>query len=113
MSHPVSSPPTRADGKVQFFVGVQMELKGGPEGAGVAADGAAVAALQQQQLELPGAGGVPVAAPEPDALLLLKQRGVVGSLWVATRALAQHGLRRAVADQQRPHHLSPSHEAKE
>jgi hypothetical protein len=34
------------------------------------------------------------AAPAADPLLLLRQKGVVGSLRVATRALAVHGLRR-------------------
>ena len=39
------------------------------------------------------ASGVRVP-PEADAVVLLRQKGVVGSLRVATRALAQHGLRR-------------------
>lgn len=75
-----------ADGRVQFFAGVQVELSedqaaGGGEPAAAAA-GAAV--------------------PEADPLALLRQKGVVGSLRIATRALSQHGLRRAAEFQRAP-----------
>ena len=67
-------------------MGVQLELTDDEEG-----DGAAAA---------DGANGA--AAPQPDPIALLRQKGVVGSLRVATRALAQHGLRRSAEYQHKP-----------
>ncbi|KAL4426061.1 hypothetical protein ABPG77_007857 [Micractinium sp. CCAP 211/92] len=81
------SPLRDAEGKVQYFAGVQMEVKGEEE---IDAEAAAAVAT--------GAA----APPAPDAIALLRQKGVVGSLRVATRALAQHGLRRAAPYQHPP-----------
>lgn len=72
---------------MQYYAGVQMEIKGEEE---IDAAAAAVVAT--------GAA----APPAPDAIALLRQKGVVGSLRVATRALAQHGLRRAAPFQHPP-----------
>jgi hypothetical protein len=74
---------------VQFYVGVQMALTDEEASAEAAAAGGTAAA----------ASAVP---PQADPLVLLRQKGVVGSLRVATRALAQHGLRRAAEYQHAP-----------
>jgi hypothetical protein len=63
-----------------------------------AEDGGEVAAAAT---EPEAAEGAP-PAPAADPLVLLRQKGVVGSLRVATRALAQHGLRRARCFQHAP-----------
>lgn len=92
---PLITPAHPADGKVQFFAGVQMEIRQAAEEAEEAAlDGGGLTAAQRL------ASGVD--APQAEPLALLRQKGVVGSLRVATRALAQHGLRRSVEDQRTP-----------
>lgn len=63
------------------------------EGAGAGAGAPAAAA---------GAADGAAEAPQADPMVLLRQKGVVGSLRVATRALAQHGLRRAAQFQHTP-----------
>ena len=84
---------------MQFFAGVQVELSdeqaadGGQPCAAAAAAAAAAAG---------DAAAAATAVPEADPLALLRQKGVVGSLRVATRALAQHGLRRAAEFQRTP-----------
>ena len=88
-SFPPPRPACPADGKVQFYVGVQMALTDEEASAEAAAAGGTAAA----------ASAVP---PQADPLVLLWQKGVVGSLRVATRALAQHGLRRAAEYQHAP-----------
>ena len=76
---------------MQYFAGVQMAICG-DDGGEAAVDEAAAAAAAT------GAAAPPAADP----LALLRQKGVVGSLRVATRALAQHGLRRAAQFQRAP-----------
>ena len=88
-------PFPRADGKVQFFVGVQMAIEAEPEGEGGEHASAEAAHAASASGEVP-------AAPMADPILLLRQKGVVGSLRVATRALAQHGLRRSSEFQHAP-----------
>ncbi|PSC68938.1 LOV domain-containing [Micractinium conductrix] len=85
------SPLRDAGGRVQYFAGVQMAICG-DDGGEAAVDEAAAAAAAT------GAAAPPAADP----LALLRQKGVVGSLRVATRALAQHGLRRAAQFQRAP-----------
>ncbi|PRW60670.1 LOV domain-containing [Chlorella sorokiniana] len=86
-----------ADGRVQFFAGVQMEIT--EEG-----EAAPAAAVEDAGAGTPAAAEANGAAevPQADPMVLLRQKGVVGSLRVATRALAQHGLRRASQFQHTP-----------
>lgn len=96
---------TTADGRVQFFAGVQMEITEEGEAAPAAANGAAAAAgagAAGSAAAADGAANGAAEAPEADPMVLLRQKGVVGSLRVATRALAQHGLRRAAQFQRTP-----------
>ena len=72
------------------------------EGRSGGAEQAAAAAVEERR---PGEGAgaaPPLRAAEPSPWLLLQQKGVVGAVRVATRALAAHGLRRDPSFQRTP-----------
>ncbi|GAB4822542.1 hypothetical protein N2152v2_009588 [Parachlorella kessleri] len=71
------APVRDADGRVQFYAGVQLDITAHHETVQQAAASAAAA---------------------------LATKGIVGAVRVAARALSRHGLRRAPAFQQPPHH---------
>ena len=87
---------------MQFFAGVQMEITEEGVAAPAAANGAAAAVAEGAPTGTPAEANGMAEAPQADPLVLLRQKGVVGSLRVATRALAQHGLRRAAQFQHTP-----------
>ena len=99
---------------VQLFNGpAQLQTPGSQaEAPTVSAEAVTAQHTEQQQPASRGERGHPAnEAPEqvpqkgePSPWLLLKQKGIVGALRVAARALSQHGLRRAPAFQQPPHH---------
>ncbi|KAI3429692.1 hypothetical protein D9Q98_005777 [Chlorella vulgaris] len=90
------APLRDADGKVQFYVGVQMPITDdGQEGSDSEEEAEHLDTPPTHESSL-------LAAPAADPVVLLRQKGVVGSLRVATRALAQHGLRRAAQYQHAP-----------
>jgi hypothetical protein len=87
--------------------------------AGSATESQGKESEQQQQQQSAGlaegtqgaaaAAQAPVpAVNEPSPWLLLQQKGIVGAVRVAARALSLHGLRREPAFQQPPHHAIDS-----
>lgn len=95
------APVRDADGRVQFLAGVQLDVTAAqaPSDGTVPAAAAGEAGAVGAQPQGPAAEAGSAAVPEPSPWLLLKQKGVVGAVRVAARALAQHGLRREPAFQ--------------
>lgn len=89
------APIRDADGKVKFFCGVQAEVTGG--------NGAAGKQTAAEALRAPSGGeeaSVHASVPQPDPLQVLRQKGVVGAVRVASRALSVSGLRRTSTNRQ-------------
>jgi hypothetical protein len=108
------APVRDADGRVQFFAGVQLDVTAHGFGNGTAAsDGVAAVAVADGAAAAGGgetadgagdeeaAAAVP-AVNEPSPWLRMQQKGIVGAVRVAARALSQHGLRRDAAFQRTP-----------
>jgi PAS domain S-box-containing protein len=94
------SPIRDADGEVQYFCGVQLDVQAAASAA--AASAGEAAALDLSAAEEADAAAAGVEPPAPTMLQLLMQKGVVGAVRVAARSLSAHGLRRAPPDQHVP-----------
>ena len=93
------APIRDADGKVQFYCGVQCglgELR--RTGRVSAASEEAILVTSEEQ----PAAVEELQAMQPTGMQVLQQKGVVGAVRVAARSLSVHGLRRAPEDQVRP-----------
>lgn len=94
------SPVRNAAGKVVYYVGVQVEVDGGRAAGRASAAGADAAVVAEGEAQEDG--GPDGKVPEPTAMQLLEQKGTVGAVKVAARALSGPGLRRSGEDQHPP-----------
>jgi PAS domain S-box-containing protein len=91
------SPIRDAQGVVQFYCGVQLDVAAAEKAAAAASTGGA-ANVQLNHRPDPCAED----PPKPSEMQLLMQKGVVGAVRVAARSLSGRGLRRALSDQRDP-----------
>lgn len=121
------APIRDATGKIQYFCGVQIDVTQSSSSPGIAAGLSTLSLSPESSAEVEhqsrdtdsthmqrkdsidnnkDAATRKSVEYAPTTLQLLQQKGVVGTVRVASRALSSHGLRRSIDDQRQP--LSPS-----